>query len=194
MKTLIVSSLLVAVATLAACNPYAPDLPAAPFRCGPVEPRCPEDYTCKTYTADYQVCESGTGTVDAPPTDSGALICNNDQALEPNDAIGTARAIPAKPIGTPFKFAGVAICPETDKDYYAITVDANTTNIQVIVEFSTGTPLTLSLLNSNGNSVATGTTAGKANTAFLANAAAGVYYAFVAGGKNNYDITITQTR
>ena len=194
MKTLIFSSFMVVVATLAACNPYAPDLAAAPFRCGPVEPRCPEDYTCKEYSADYQVCESGTSTVDAPPTDSGPLVCNNDQALEPNDAIGTARAIPPKPLGTPFKFASVAICPETDKDYYAITVDANTTNIQVIVDFSTGTPLTLSLLNSGGNPVATGTVAGLKNTAFLANAAAGVYYAFVAGGKNNYDITITQTQ
>ncbi len=194
MKTLIFSSFMVAVATLVACNPYAPDLPTAPFRCGPVEPRCPENYACKQYSADYQVCESGMSTVDAPPTDGSPLVCNNDQALEPNDAIGTARAIPPKPLGTPFKYADLAICPETDKDYYAITVDANTTNIQVVVDFSTGTPLTLAVLNSSGNPVATGTIAGRKNTAYLANAAAGVYYAFVSGGKNNYEMTVTLTR
>jgi len=194
MKTLIFTSSVLAASLLAACNPYAPDLGNAPFRCGTTEPRCPDGYACKAYSADLQVCEAGDSSVDARPGDASPLVCNNDQALEPNDSLGNARAIPAKPIGMPFKYAGVAICPETDKDYYAITVDANTTNIEVIVDFSTVTPLALSILNSGGTAVATGVQTGSKNRAFLPNSNAGVFYAFVAGGKNNYDITITQTR
>jgi hypothetical protein len=89
----------------------------------------------------------------------------------------------------------VAICPATtDKDFFNITVDTNSTNIEVFVDFSTGPMLTLKLLNSNNVEVAAGMITGNRNRVFLANAAAGNYFAAVSGtGNNNYDLTVTLT-
>jgi hypothetical protein len=131
---------------------------------------------------------------DAAP--STELVCNDDSALEPNDVQSNAFAIPARPLGSTYELKGLAICPTgTDKDFFAITVDANATNIEVFIDYSTGASLSLSVLNSSGTTVAAGIVSGKRNRAFLASAAAGVYYAYVSGsGKNNYGLTVKQTR
>jgi hypothetical protein len=195
MKTRSMFALLIAsIIGAAACNPYDPTLPAEPFRCGSVEPRCPESYSCKS-VGNLEVCQATGATLpDAPPTND--IVCNNDSALEPNDATSNAYAVPARALGTAYMLSGIAICPTgADKDYYAITVDANTTNIEVFINYSTGAPLSLSILNGSGVPVANGVVSANRNRAFLANAASGVYYAFVSGaGKNNYDMSVTQTR
>jgi hypothetical protein len=147
MKTRSMFALLIAsIIGAAACNPYDPTLPAEPFRCGSVEPRCPESYSCKS-VGNLEVCQATGATLpDAPPTND--IVCNNDSALEPNDATSNAYAVPARALGTAYMLSGIAICPTgADKDYYAITVDANTTNIEVFINYSTGAPLSLSILN-----------------------------------------------
>jgi hypothetical protein len=37
-----------ALAALAACTPYDPSLPDAPFLCATDEPRCPDGFVCVT--------------------------------------------------------------------------------------------------------------------------------------------------
>jgi hypothetical protein len=197
MKSLSTFFFIATTMLMAACSPYAPDLSPSPYGdCAKNGNKCPESYSCKVVNATTSICEKGSSGPDAAPADAlGQLICNNDSALEPNDSTTMARPIPPKPLGTPFKFAQVAICPATDKDLYKITVDANATNILVVVDFDRGPALAVSILNSSGISVVTGTVAARQNTTTLANAAAGEYYVQVSGtGNNNYDISITQTR
>jgi hypothetical protein len=194
MKTITGSiATLFACTLLAACSPYSPDLSPAPFSCGNTEPRCPDNYTCNTVT-DLCVAGSGTGA-DASP-DGGPFICDNDSAVEPNDMISNARQIPTTtPLGTAFKFSQLAICPALDKDTYQVSVAANATNIEVVVDFAGGAPLAVSILNSSGTPSVTGTVVNRQIKATLANASAGEFFVQVSGsGQNNYSISITQRR
>jgi hypothetical protein len=181
-----------------ACSPYSPDLSPSPFGdCSKDGNKCPENYTCKVVNATTSICEKGEPGPDAalPPDAVGQLICNNDSALEPNDATTMAYPIPPRTIGTAFKFTQVAICPASDKDLYKIVVDANATNVTVVVDFDRGPALAVSILNSSGVSVISGTVADRQNVTMFANAPAGEYFVQVTGtGNNNYDIAITQTR
>jgi hypothetical protein len=54
---------------LAACSPYEPSLPGAPFLCGDREPRCPDGYRCVT-DRDRMVCRAEADTVDAGVPDA----------------------------------------------------------------------------------------------------------------------------
>jgi hypothetical protein len=54
-----------AIATgLAACSPYDPSLPPAPFLCATDEPRCPDGFTCVA-DAKQMVCRANGTTIDA---------------------------------------------------------------------------------------------------------------------------------
>lgn len=189
--TLIAGSLLVGTA---GCNPYDPELGAAPFKCAAQEPRCPDGYTCEALSADYQVCKAGSGGNTTPDSNTG-IVCNDDKALEPNESVLDAKPIPARTLGTPFAYKAVAICPASDKDFFKFVVEANTTNVEVVVDFSTGPALTMQVLNSNNVPIASGEVAGNRSRAYVANAAAGTYYISISGtGNNNYDLTVTQSR
>ena len=61
------------ITLLGACSPYAPDLGAQPFYCGPAEPKCPDGYTCTT----QGVCATmaGSAGVDSGIDSGGSGTC-----------------------------------------------------------------------------------------------------------------------
>ncbi len=95
-------------------------------------------------------------------------------------------------------FAGLAICPEGDKDTYKIDVTTGNSNVEVITSWDSGMPVSVSLLNGSGSSINNGTSNGeKSLRAFAANLPIGTYYAqayAAATTKNNYKITIKVTQ
>lgn len=57
---------------LAACSPYDPSLPPAPFLCGDQEPRCPDGYTCVADRDGKRVCRAGDAAPDAGIPDAAS--------------------------------------------------------------------------------------------------------------------------
>ena len=185
--------------TFGACSPYDPDLGNAPFLCGEAEPKCPDGYTCQSM-GSANVCLAPGGTL---PDGGGNGNCADDSQLEPNDSIQTAFQTPVATQKKNLTFAGLAICPATDKDNYAIQITVEKQNLEMIIEFDTalGADLQGSLLNSTGTPIAnaavmTGTTGTR--RAYAPNLSTGVYYASVFGPMsatqgNNYKLTINVT-
>jgi len=117
---------------LLACNPYSPDLGSSPFWCGPVgqEPRCPDGYTCQEgLGSDTGTCVNG-----GPDAKTSMGNCMDDSTLEPNDMIAQAWVTNVDTAKT-FRLSSLAICPQGDKDNYAITIRTQNENVEVTVEF-----------------------------------------------------------
>lgn len=192
-------SFLLLAAALAACNGYDPQLPGRAFACDTAEPRCPDGYSCQDEGMGSMVCfsESG-GVVDAPVS---GFQCADDSALETpgrNDTTGTAFATPiASATRKSISFAGLAICPEGDKDTYQVNIITAMSNLEAVTEWPSGMPVSVSILGSGGATLNNGTSSG-ANMlrAYVANLPVGVYYvqAYAAANvKNNYKVTLTVT-
>ena len=184
-----------------ACSPYDPNLGDAPYLCATTEPACPSGYTCQTTqmpAPNDRVCVSEGGMT--PDTMQGS--CADDSSLEGssrNDTPMTAYQTPVDSQRADLTLAGLAICPEADKDNYAITVSAQTVtaknnNIEVLVSWDSGQPLSMSILNATGASIGNGVANGdKQLRACIPNIPAGPYYAsvFATGStKNNYRMSI----
>ena len=157
---------LLAIATMAlglsACNSFDPNLGATPFRCGTDSPRCPDNYTCVTYSADDEVCEANSGAVarfDSGPVGDGdpmGLTCNNDIEIEPNNSIDdpTLTTIPSS---GPFRLVSLAICPTGDQDYFQFVIESNGVSVVVEIEHMSNRGLLgLELLKGDGSILATG--------------------------------------
>ncbi len=180
---------------LTACSPYDPDLGGTPFLCGAVEPRCPDGYACMPNTTGVEVCNSTSGNiVDAAVS---GFQCADDSLLEgasKNDTIANAYSTPVATQRPDIAFAGLAICPEGDKDTYKIDVTLANSNIEVITSWESGMPISVSLLNGSGASINNGTSNGeKSLRAYAANLPVGTYYAQAyasATTKNNYRISL----
>ncbi len=182
---------------LGACG-YNPDLGGTPFLCAAAEPKCPDGYACMAETTTgKQVCYSTSGNiVDAPVS---GFQCADDSILEgmgKNDTIATAYATPVASSKPDITFAGLAICPEGDKDTYKMDV-AVISDIEVITTWDAGMPVSVSILGAGGATLVNGTSSG-ANSlkAFAANQPAGTYYAQAyasATTKNNYKISLKVT-
>ena len=189
------------VVAIAACNPYDPDLPSAPFLCGPPEQekRCPDGYTCTPQGSGAEVCVDASGVV---PPDAGNTNCADDSPLEPNNTYMMAWQTPVDQTKN-FPLAGLAICPTGDRDTYAVTLRVNLENLEMVVEYELdGAPLQGSILNAGGNSIAsTSPVAGAGNRAraYAANLPPAVYYVQVYGPAtgglttNNYKLDINVT-
>ena len=151
MSRLLAATVFFATAALAACDPYAPELPNHPFKCGgDNDDLCPEGYTCNA----SQVCERvPTGAdIDA----STSFQCAND-TIEPNDTPLQAYRTPIPQASFSAALLSVAICPGDDKDHYRFGVDAVGTNMEAtIVGMADRASLTVNLLNSNGTKIADG--------------------------------------
>ena len=184
-------------AALVACSPFDPNLGGSPYLCADEEPRCPEGYTCEAQGTNM-VCIGASGpTVDAPVN---GFKCQDDSQLEQsngpnNDSIGTAFATPVAGQRKDISFAGLAICPEGDKDTYLVTITAQGQNLTAVTEWESGSPVSVSILGSGGATLNNGTSSG-ANMlrAFVANLPVGSYYVqtyAAATVKNNYKISIT---
>ncbi|MEO7096536.1 MAG: hypothetical protein ABI175_24975 [Polyangiales bacterium] len=188
---------LLSVLALGACG-YNPDLGGgAPFLCGTDEPKCPDGYECKPDTMGVMACHSTSGNViDAAVS---GFQCADDSILEgatKNDTIATAYSTPVASSKPDITFAGLAICPEGDKDTYKMDVSV-LSDIEVITTWDAGMPVSVSILGSGGATLANGTSSGeKSLKAFAANLPAGTYYAQAyasATAKNNYKISLKVT-
>jgi hypothetical protein len=185
-----------ALAALAACNPYDPNLGTRPFKCGTNEPRCPEGYAC-TGTGTAAVCEL-TGATDAHPGgggDASHVTCGTDTQLEPNDDIPNAVATPVRAISMDYPLARLAICPTTDVDMYAFTTSmlGQLARVTVTYDPSQGA-LELTLLNKQGLPVISGTPSGNQIVISYNKLSVDQWYvrvnAAVVGVQNNYDLDI----
>jgi hypothetical protein len=185
--------------TLGACSPFDPDLGGKPYACAMAEPLCPSGYTCQDDGTGTMACiGSGGPGVDAPPS---GFQCADDSLLEgagKNDTIQTAYATPVAQQRQDISFAGLAICPEGDKDNYLVTITTANSNLEVITSWDSGMPVSVSILNGGGTSINNGTASGENMLrAFAANLPAGTYYAqafAAANAKNNYRISIKVTQ
>jgi hypothetical protein len=192
-------SFLLLSSALAACSPFSPDLGGVPYNCSTEEPRCPEGYSCQDDGMGEQICVSNAGVV----IDSGPVgfLCADDSMLEgagKNDTIATAYSTPVAGQRNDISFAGLAICPEGDKDNYKIDVTVANSNLEVISSWDSGMPVSVSILNGGGTSINNGVSSGERSLrAYVANLPVGTYYAqtYAAGGvKNNYRIAIKITQ
>ncbi|MDB4963151.1 MAG: hypothetical protein JWP01_3150 [Myxococcales bacterium] len=183
------------VASLAACSPYSPDLGGAPFQCGAEEPKCPEGYACNDDGTGRMVCFSETGgVIDAGPI---GFQCADDSILEgagKNDTIQTAYATPVQAQFPMITLASLALCPEGDKDTYAITISRANSNLEVSTSWESGMPVSVSILGSGGAMLGNSMSSGPmSQRAYVANLPVGTYYAQAYGAanvKNNYKIAI----
>jgi hypothetical protein len=196
------SLLFFALVSAAACSPYDPDLGQAPFLCGPADqnPRCPDGYSCQMDGNGAEYCLAPSGMV---PVDANNLNCADDSNLEPNNDKDHAWQTPT-PLPTPFKLAGLSICPAGDKDDYAITITTANQNLEVLIEFdASGAVLQGQILNMGGTAIAMASAVSGTEgmlRAYTPNLPTGVYYASVFGPAdgeplttNNYKLTINVT-
>jgi len=185
-------------ASLTACGAYAPDLGGAPFLCGTDEPRCPEGYSCQDDGTSRMVCFSNSGgVVDSAPV---GFQCADDSILEgsgKNDTIQTAYATPVATQRKDISFAGLAICPEGDKDTYTVNITTANSNLEAVATTESGQPVSVSILGSGGATLNNGTSSGPNSLrAYVANLPVATYYVqtyAAANVKNNYKVTITVT-
>lgn len=192
-----ISFLVAGIAIAASCSPYNPSLGDVPFRCGDQEPQCPDGYVCMEVSADDRRCVDIDGV--QPDAGNTGFPCADDNAVEGtsrNDTPMTAYQTPVDSQRLDLTLAGLAICPEGDKDNYALTISAANAMkaIEVTVAWDSGQPLSMSILNTGGTSIANGTASGtNMLRACVPNMPAGTYYASVfATGmtKNNYRLGI----
>ncbi len=192
-------SLLVGVfAAVPACSPYNPDLGNAPYLCATTEPACPDGYFCQTTQEPAprdRICVSSGGLT--PDSSTTGFPCADDSAVEggsKNDTPQTAYQTPVDTQRQDLTLAGLAICPEGDKDNYAVTISAANKGLEVIVSWDSGQPISMSILNAGGTSIVNGTAMGdKALRACAPNLPVGTYYGsvFATGTtKNNYRLSI----
>jgi len=164
-------------AALAACNPYDPNLPPTPFRCGSGDPACPSGYEC-----DGTLCVEAT---DGPDADTHADAGCQDLA-EPNDTLTMATNGAVFDQLDHIMLVPLSLCPMMDTDFFHLNQPTNCggagpacPNLDVLAEFNDlGTPPTVVIQNATGVTVATGGTTGTAGQikAVLNNVAQGQYY------------------
>jgi hypothetical protein len=134
--------------------------------------------------------------------------CADDSSVEGpnrNDTIGTAFLTPVALQRKNVSFAGLAICPPTDKDFYRVDL-TGTQNIEAIVTYDDPTkpgagPLNMEIDNSGGIALVQATlVTGMPNTirAYASNLPmpSGPYYIHVEGDgvtENNYKLDINVT-
>lgn len=190
------------------CNSFDPDLGATPFKCGPVEPRCPESFTCQqSGTAELCVADGqDPSTFPDGGGIPGEFSCNNDSEVEPNDTTTTAvnTALDGQAAAPEnYRLVGLLICPTTDQDnFWLRTKPGANSTINASIEVGNGTGgLVLEILSAGGAPLTTGTpsvadpsvieaTISQAN-------ASGEFYVRVSSdgsGENNYNVNITVTQ
>ena len=177
---------------VAACSPFDPDLGAAPYLCSADSPLCPEGYTCQTtgQAAPMDMaCLAAGGSL--PDGGTSGFQCLDD-TFGQNDTIAGAFVTPVA--GQNQMFAALtSLCPEADKDTYAITVSSPTT-LKVSTTWESGMPINVSILNAGGTSIGNGVPKGtNGNCVCLKDLPQATYYASVFAGaqvKNNYRVEI----
>jgi hypothetical protein len=182
------AAILVVLALAAGC--YSPNLGESPFACGSAAPVCPDGYDCMS----GQCVKSG-GNVTAPDA-SGSGGCP-DAVTEPNNSYTSPFVTPVTSGGfKTYKLTGLAICPAGDVDYYEFNTNAANQMVTATITYgSSGSPLDLQILNSNGMNIKNGTGSGNSSSASVANLETdATYFVFVeasmSGGANSYSLEI----
>ena len=193
------SFLLLAFASsaLAACSPFDPDLGGTSYKCGNVDPKCPDGYTCQQVGMDMR-CVSDDG----PGPDGG----NNDGFVCADDGFETAGGgTNNDTTATPFvltmptiAIGPVSLCPAGDKDTYRLEIANANSNLAATTTWESGLAVNVALLNGGGTVIATGTPNGtNTNKAYAANLPVGTYFVQVSaatGVKNNYRLSVMVTQ
>ncbi len=185
------------VPALASCNVYDPDLPPVPYCCGGTAADgfiCPDGYRAVIRPsnetgcgAPFCQCEEASGL---PPIDGGAdsgpFACADDSAREPNNNISEATPTVVGMGSNSQIFNGMALCPASDVDVFRMTVSIMDTGIEVVVDFAQlSSDVEVDILNSGGDSIASGSSAGAGRMrAFTTAGVTGTYYAQVKSGNN----------
>jgi hypothetical protein len=125
--------------------------------------------------------------------DGSGFVCADDSSFEPNDSIQTAFQLPSTPTIT---FAGLALCPATDVDFYGIGV-GSTATLEVVVVSEPNIPPGVAILNAAGTVIANGSADNVGTRATAPNVPAGSYFARVTapggGVQENYRMTVNVT-
>lgn len=175
------------------CSPYSPDLGESPYLCAATAPECPEDYTCETDGTGRRVCVSEGGVAPDAGSGSDTFQCNDDSSLGNNDTTATAY-VTSVDSRSELTLAGLAICPETDRDHFEINISQANRNLEVTTRWDSGTtPVAVQILNAGGTSIKNGIQLGtNAIQACVPNLPIGRYYAatFTGGKKQNYKLEI----
>jgi len=194
---------------LGACSPYDPALGAKPFLCGTSDPKCPDGYECKDDGTGVMACiiaGPSPGVDSSMPIDGDTFQCADDSVLEggtKNDTVATSSATPVASTRSSITFAGLAICPDGDKDTYRIDITQTGQNLMTEVEYDPvangGVALSVSILNAGGTPIANGSPmAGNKVGVTASNLPMGSspFYVQVFGpvvGKNNYKLKLEVT-
>lgn len=182
---------LLSVGAVAACTSYDPDLGDVPFTCDPALPICPEGYACGEISG-RNVCVSTSGI--QPDASPGGFQCASDGSLEPNDTTMNAFQTPLSTSMTMLTYGPLSICPEGDKDHYAVNIMGGNPSIEAIVTWESGDPVTVAILGQGGMTIGAGSPMGNnAVRACVANLPMGTYFAAASAGpttQNNYRISI----
>jgi hypothetical protein len=135
----------------AACSPFDPDLGTAPYKCGDVEPRCPDGYQCDSANPDptQHVCVAPGGLL--PDSGTSGFQCLDDSPFGNNDShtAPTPTTIP----GQTMYSARAAICPEADKDHFGFMITTPNSNVEVKVDWESGMAVNAAILNAAGTSI-----------------------------------------
>lgn len=179
-------------AALAACSAYDPDLGNSPYLCADQEPRCPDDYTCLDDASGRSVCVQPGGVPNDPPDGPPGFQCGMDGTLEPNNAINQAFQTDVGSYVDKRAFGPISVCPEGDRDHYQINLMTANKGIELITRWTSGVPVSNSILNSAGTSIMNATVSGPTSLRACApNLPIGQYYAVAyspLNQKNNYVI------
>jgi hypothetical protein len=194
------SFLLLAFASsaLAACSPFDPDFGGTSYKCGSVDPKCPDGYTCQQVGMDMR-CVSDDG----PGPDGG----NNDGFVCAEDSFETAgtggnnndtTATPFSITMPTIAIGPVSLCPAGDKDTYKVEIVNANSNLAATTTWESGLAVNVSILNGGGSVIVPGTPDGdKSNKAYGANLPVGTYYVQVSAAatvKNNYRLSVMVTQ
>ncbi|HEY1557773.1 MAG TPA: hypothetical protein VGF94_23235 [Kofleriaceae bacterium] len=186
-RTTLVLSLLGA----AGCAGFDPQLGTTPFLCGAEDPKCPSGYECQPQTSGQAVCVStGRTTVE----DATSVNCHDDSALEPNDTIQTAYLTPVENREMRVSYAGLSICPGSDKDTYQVGIKGTGRTINATMVYEDGAALAITLFGADGTKLVDGAVTAT-DTASLMFAAPGIGNYFVqvsspTGAENNYTLEL----
>lgn len=192
-------SLVLFASALAACSPFDPDLGGTSYKCGNVDPKCPDGYTCQQVGADMR-CVSDDGPGPDGGGSNNGFVCQDDGAIETggggnnNDSTATAY-----PLTMPNITLGpISICPEGDKDTFRIEIVNAQSNVEATTAWESGMAVSVVIMNGGGTVIASGTpNGGNSLKAYAANVPVGSYYvqtSAATGVKNNYRLAIKVTQ